>query len=220
MIELLIVGPLQTNCYILPLPAEGQRKKSCILVDPGGDSQIIIAHLQKLGFLPSIIVLTHGHFDHLLALDQLVEYVQEQGGQPDIAIHSAESNRLGPNADRVHREDFLRIGALEFMNSHWRSLPAATRLLMDGDAIGPFKVLHVPGHSPGSIALWNERKKILISGDCLFRSGVGRTDLPGGDAASLRSSLQRLLRLPAKTRVYPGHGSATSIADEQAWLDF
>jgi glyoxylase-like metal-dependent hydrolase (beta-lactamase superfamily II) len=82
--------------------------------------------------------------------------------------------------------------------------------------IGPFKVLHLPGHSPGSAGFLLEQEKILLSGDTLFRAGIGRTDLPGGDWPALQKSLDRLLSMDPAIAVYPGHGPLTTIGEEQA----
>jgi glyoxylase-like metal-dependent hydrolase (beta-lactamase superfamily II) len=94
-------------------------------------------------------------------------------------------------------------------------MPDASVLLDEGDTLGPFRVLHLPGHSPGSIGLLWEEEKVLISGDTLFRAGMGRTDLPGGDGKLLDASLERLFKLDGDTRVYPGHGETTTIGRER-----
>lgn len=220
MIEQLVVGPMATNAWIVPLPAEGARKKHCILVDPGGDADIIIARLEALKLRPSLVVLTHGHFDHLQALGEVVQKYAQDDWTVDIAIHSGDIDHTGPKSQDTHRRDFARVGGQAFIAQYWRDVPLATRQLADGDPVGPFVVLSVPGHRPGCIALWDKKKKILISGDCLFKRGVGRTDLPGGDERALRASLHRLLDLPAATLVLPGHGDTTTIGSEADWLGF
>ena len=86
--------------------------------------------------------------------------------------------------------------------------------------MGPFTVLHLPGHTPGSVALWDEKADVLFSGDTLFHRGYGRTDLPGGDEAWLFASLKRLFAMNGGVKVYPGHGSRTSISEEARTLRF
>jgi glyoxylase-like metal-dependent hydrolase (beta-lactamase superfamily II) len=89
-------------------------------------------------------------------------------------------------------------------------------LLTEGDVVGPFTTLHLPGHTPGSVAFWDKEAKILFSGDTLFKGDYGRTDLPGGSEPTLIASLKRLFTLDGEIKVYPGHDSATSIGREAA----
>jgi glyoxylase-like metal-dependent hydrolase (beta-lactamase superfamily II) len=103
----------------------------------------------------------------------------------------------------IHREDAPYLG------------PIASCELEDGDEIGPFTVMHTPGHTPGSVVFLNTAQKIMFSGDTLFQGNCGRVDLPGGDQASIQASLKRLLALDKGIQVLPGHGPATSIAAEQ-----
>lgn len=218
MIEQLVVGPLETNAWIVPLKAEGKRRKHSMIVDPGGNAEEIISRVEALKTPPSLIVFTHGHFDHMQAAGQIVQHFSSETWVVDVAIHRIEAGRTGTDSERIHRSDFSRVGGLAYINEYWRPVPQATRLLDNGDRLDSFEVIHVPGHSQGSIALYDSRKDILISGDCLFRRGVGRTDLPGGDQEALHKSLHRLLALPGKTLVLPGHGPNTNIAQEQSWL--
>jgi glyoxylase-like metal-dependent hydrolase (beta-lactamase superfamily II) len=172
---------------------------------------LIIARLAKLSLRPRYIVLTHAHFDHVEALPELA------AAYPDavIAIHPAEAAKLGPGSLELHRRDFAGAGAATYVDALWKPLPEATLFLKDGDSLGPFTVLHLPGHSPGSIGLYWQEEKILLSGDTLFYAGVGRTDLPGGDWSELEQSLKRLFLLDGETKVYPGHGPATTIHRER-----
>jgi glyoxylase-like metal-dependent hydrolase (beta-lactamase superfamily II) len=96
----------------------------------------------------------------------------------------------------------------------WEDMPSPAVELSEGDTIGPFRVLHLPGHTPGSVAFYDEGAKVLFSGDTLFRGDYGRTDLPGGDTAKIMASLYRLFTLDKDIRVYPGHGPATTIGAE------
>jgi glyoxylase-like metal-dependent hydrolase (beta-lactamase superfamily II) len=96
-------------------------------------------------------------------------------------------------------------------------MPSPTRLLAEGDTIGPFTVLHLPGHTPGSVGFFRESEGALFSGDTLFRDGSGRTDLPGGNSNHLEESLHRLMAMDADILVYPGHGEATTIGAERQY---
>jgi glyoxylase-like metal-dependent hydrolase (beta-lactamase superfamily II) len=216
MVNRITVGELATNCWIVPIPQTGGK---CILADPGGDGDAIIARLGKLLLRPVYIALTHAHFDHIAALPDIA------AAYPDakIAIHRAEASKLGPDSRELHRRDFAAAGASSYVDAFFAlyadrglEMPEASVLLDEGDTLGPFRVLHLPGHSPGSIGLLWEEEKILLSGDTLFRAGVGRTDLPGGDWKLLDASLERLFKLEADTRVYPGHEEPTTIGRERA----
>jgi glyoxylase-like metal-dependent hydrolase (beta-lactamase superfamily II) len=210
MINRITVGELATNCWIIPI------EDGCMAVDPGGDADAIIARLVKLRLTLRFIVLTHTHFDHLAALPDLGATF------PDavIAVHREETMRLGPGALEQHRRDFSAAGAVQYVDQLWKPMPDAGKLLDEGDGVGPFTVLHLPGHSPGSIGLFWKEEKILLSGDTLFRSGTGRTDLPGGSQKDLEQSLKRLLGMNKDIQVYPGHGETTTIRREQDILAY
>ena len=205
MINQLIVRELQTNCWITTLSGG-----DCIVVDPGGDDQLILERLNKLRLNPQYIVLTHAHFDHIAALPFLASQFPDAG----IAIHPSEAGKIGPHSLESHRRDFNAVGYASYVETLWKPMPEATILLKEGDTLGPFRIMHLPGHSPGSIALYNAEEKILFSGDTLFRAGVGRTDLQGGDEQLLIQSLQRLFSMDGDINVYPGHGPATTIRRE------
>jgi glyoxylase-like metal-dependent hydrolase (beta-lactamase superfamily II) len=226
MINHILVGAIATNCWILPAslsdePGPGEiEPREGIVFDPGADAPAIIARLRRLNLRPRYIILTHGHFDHISALPDLVKAFEGRGPL-EIAIHRDDGNYLGPGAYGVHRESFaVAAGDAGYVDELWQEQPSPTRLLSEGDTIGPFKVLHLPGHSPGSAGFLLEREKILFSGDTLFKAGIGRTDLPGGDWPALQKSLDRLLALDQTITVYPGHGPITSIREEQAREDW
>jgi glyoxylase-like metal-dependent hydrolase (beta-lactamase superfamily II) len=218
------VGDLGTNCWITPLDPSGNGGE-CIVVDPGAEGDKITAKLTRLDLQPRYIVLTHAHFDHIAALPDLAVYrnAPSSACPIDIAVHPLEAAKLGPNSLELHRKDFQAAGASSFVDYWWENnlkspLPEATLMLNEGDTIGPFVVLHVPGHTPGSIALHWAQEKLLISGDTLFNSGVGRTDLYGGDTETLNQSLSRLFTLDEDTLVCPGHGPKTTIQQEKLYF--
>ncbi|MBN2810274.1 MAG: MBL fold metallo-hydrolase [Spirochaetales bacterium] len=209
-----VVGPLGVNAWFIDC---GSGRAA--VVDPGGDADSIISHLSALNAEPSVFFLTHGHFDHLSALPALKK---RWPGVP-VAIHPADSEWLGPGAHERHRAFFEALGCGWMVARYGGDLPAPDILLSDGEALpgnlipgmSGWKVLHTPGHSPGSVCLYNEEFSILVSGDTLFRRGYGRTDGPGGSMDSLSRSLERLFSLPASTRVLPGHGEETLVRDEK-----
>ncbi|MDR0455276.1 MAG: MBL fold metallo-hydrolase [Treponema sp.] len=183
----IIVGSIATNCWIYPLDNDG----ACAVIDPGEEGSRIIARLDQLKLFPRYILLTHGHFDHIGAVSALAaEYGKRRMGACKIAIHGADTE--------------------------WEGMPPPDIVLAEGDAIGPFTVLHLPGHTPGSIGLWDKKAGILFSGDTLFCGAYGRTDFPGGNEAQIFASLKRLFALDSGIQVYPGHGPATSIGREAA----
>lgn len=195
-IERLEVGPLSTNCWLVFDEATG----SALVIDPAAEPETILHALS--GAPVSAVVLTHGHFDHLEAAAGILA-----ASEVPLLVHAADAAALV--------DPQVNLSAV--FSGDGFAAPAATRLLADGDAVTvgelTFRVLHTPGHTPGSICLLGGGE--LFSGDTLFASSVGRTDLPGGDGRALRDSIARALApLPAETRVHPGHGPDTTIARE------
>jgi glyoxylase-like metal-dependent hydrolase (beta-lactamase superfamily II) len=206
MIHRIVVGPIATNCWII------QYEKAGIIIDPGFDPDTIIARLEYLHIQPEYILLTHGHFDHVLAIGAINLYYEQKGKTLQIAIHTLDQQYLGKNALNAHRKELTEIGGLPLLEKfNITTLPPPTRLLQEDDRIGPFIVLHLPGHTPGSVGYYDEATKQIFSGDTLFANGVGRTDLPGSDDQALKQSLRRLLALPGDVTVYPGHGPRSTI---------
>lgn len=190
----LVVGPLGTNCYIVADPAT---KEAC-LIDPGADAEKIKDLLRKNGLELKYIIITHGHGDHIGANGQF---------KVPIYIHRLEA-------------DFLTDPGLNMSKMFMFGItsPKAEKLLEEGDVLklGNLKleILHTPGHSPGSISIHVDG--VVFTGDALFAGSIGRTDLPYGDEALLTSSItEKLFALDDKTKVYPGHGPATTIGDEK-----
>ncbi len=196
-IHTLVVGRLQTNCYIL------QSDSTALVIDPGDESERIIRFLKDIAVKPTHIVATHAHFDHVLGVDTI---------RAKLKIPFL-----------IHRDD---LSMLESMQSRVRQImgfsvpppPKVDQFLEDGQSIefgqDKVKVIHTPGHSPGSISLAGQ--DFVMTGDALFNQSIGRTDLPGGDLDTLiRSITQCLFILDDDTIVYPGHGPETSIGDEK-----
>ena len=165
-----------------------------LLIDPGDD----LPTLARLAGGIKAIRLTHGHFDHMLAAEEL----QKRTGVP-VYVHPLDAPMLSD-------------ASLSAYNPEVSSLPQPGHIACTAypESLFGFRVLHTPGHTPGSVCLYHEGEKVLFSGDTLFRAGFGRTDLAGGSMHQLLSSLRTLLALPRDVRVYPGHGESTTIDEE------
>ncbi|HAL30832.1 MAG TPA: MBL fold metallo-hydrolase [Coriobacteriia bacterium] len=191
----LTLGPLDTNCWLVDDGAGGP----VLVVDPADDAAGILEALGSRRV--AAVVLTHGHFDHLGAVREILDST----GAP-LVVHED---------DAASSTTSTGNGGALFGFSE--TAPQADRTVRDGDVITAgeleLRVIHTPGHTPGSICLYGG--DILLSGDTLFAGSIGRTDFPGGDMAAMRRSIARLASLPDETRVCPGHGPETSIARER-----
>ena len=197
--ELVVVGALETNCYLVYC----EETRACAVIDPGADPERIIAAVADLELKPAIVINTHGHVDHIGANSDIVR----KYGVP-LGIHGADTEMLQVS-DYI--ELSLLLGA--------KNSPAPDRLLAEGDEIAfgrtSLRVIHTPGHTRGSVAFVHGG--LLFSGDTLFCGGVGRTDLPGGSWKDLdRSIRERILTLPEETVVLPGHGPRTTVGQERS----
>jgi hydroxyacylglutathione hydrolase len=190
------VGELQTNCYILYDASSCE----CFIIDPGAEAGKIRALITREKMLPKAVLLTHGHPDHMGAAAVLTAHFQVP-----LWVHGADEKELRSASGHGLASMF----GIELP-------PPAGRLLADGDTfeVGgmEFKVIHSPGHSPGSILLHGEG--LLFTGDTLFKEDVGRTDLPGGDEGELQCSLDRIKGFPPATIILPGHGESSILEHE------
>ena len=197
LISVVVVGPLQVNCYLVACP----KTHEALVIDPGDDSESILETVRASRWTVTGIVNTHGHFDHIGANRALVEATGAA-----LMIHELDLPLM--QKARAHAQLY---------GLHAEPSPIPSRLLKDGDSIAfgalACQVIHLPGHSPGGIALLCGRH--LFAGDVLFAGSIGRTDLPGGDHDSLvRGIRRRLWCLPGDTVVHPGHGPDTTIDRE------
>ncbi|MEZ4526827.1 MAG: MBL fold metallo-hydrolase [Desulfobacterales bacterium] len=203
IIESLEVGPIMANCFILGC----EKTKEAVVIDPGGDADLILMELARLGLKVKYLINTHGHFDHVGANKRMKAVT----GAP-ILIHAGDA----PMLMRLSK-DALMFG-LTAENS-----PEPDQNINDGDKIRfgeiTLKVIHTPGHSPGGVALLTEGH--VFVGDTLFSGSIGRTDLPGGDYNTLISSVRsKLFILDDSTVVHCGHGPDTTIGREKQYNPF
>lgn len=197
IIHTLVVGRLQTNCYIL------QSGHEAIVIDPGDEPERIIKFLATLNVKTKQIVATHAHFDHVLGVDGV-----RKATKTPFLIHEDDLGILQSMQERVKAFMGLKVGPPPSVDGFVKE----NDVLTVGDE--SLKVIHTPGHSPGSISLHG--KDNVLTGDALFNQSIGRTDTPGGDTETLlRSIRDKLFRLPDNIVVYPGHGSETTIGDEK-----
>jgi glyoxylase-like metal-dependent hydrolase (beta-lactamase superfamily II) len=184
-IHTLTLGLFQVNCYIVC--KEGSDR--CVVIDPGYDAKKILAFLEEKNLHPDAILLTHGHFDHVGA-------VKDLAADTDCKVFVHELEHTMPHT--------ITAGKLYATDGYADQISVAG---MD------LSVLHTPGHTPGSVCLIIE--DAMFSGDTLFAGSCGRTDLPGGDWATIQSSLRSLKELSADYRVFPGHGESTTLTQEK-----
>ncbi len=196
--ERIVVGALETNCYLVYC----EETRGCAVVDPGADPEKIVHVIEKKNLTPSVLINTHGHVDHVGAnKDIKVKY------EIPLCIHSSDSQML----------DNIVATTMGFFLGAKKS-PKPDRFIADGDTIQvgkqDLKVIHTPGHSLGSVSLVGDG--FLLTGDLLFCGGVGRTDLPGGSWSVLEESIcNKIYSFPDATEVLPGHGPTTTIGQEK-----
>ncbi|MEF8811522.1 MAG: MBL fold metallo-hydrolase [Bacteroidales bacterium] len=197
-------NPFQENTYLIY-----DETQKCIILDPGcyfaEEQKELTDFIAENGLQPEYIVHSHGHVDHILGSDYLRNYYNIQS-----IMHKDDLEVLRKS------KDFGEMIGIEI------DQPTDPEIFInEGEKISfgntSFDVLHLPGHSPGSIGLYNEKEQVIFAGDVLFRRGIGRTDLMGGDHATLiRNIKDKLLSLNDDTVVYPGHGDTTTIKEEKA----
>jgi glyoxylase-like metal-dependent hydrolase (beta-lactamase superfamily II) len=213
IVETLVVGLLQVNCYVLGC----QDTREAVVLDPGDDVEDILAALKHHRLQLKQIVATHGHFDHVLAVDAL--------------------RRATDAPFLIHRDDLPILADMQSRAAFFLSLrlpapPAVDAFLSEGDEVTfgqeRLRVIHTPGHSPGGVSLYacpecseGDRQGKVFVGDTLFAGSIGRTDVPGGDYETLLDSVRRkLFPLGDEVVVYAGHGPTTTIGLEKKYNPF
>lgn len=196
----LVLGMVRTNCYI----AYEEDSRKAVIIDPADSAERIIEVLSELSLMPEAVLLTHGHFDHMLAADRLrKEY------HIPVCVMEEEKELLADPEKNVSSRFMAPYGT------------AAEEGLTDGQILpyldGAIRVLATPGHTAGCCCYYVEKEALLFSGDTLFQGSVGRTDLPTAKPSLLGISIkEKLFVLPEETLVLPGHGEETTIGEEKA----
>ena len=199
IIETVPVGPLQVNSYILGC----ERSHEGVVIDAGGSVDKLLLQIGKLGLTIKYLIDTHGHFDHIGGNRAFIEATGAK-----LLIHEKDAFLLSMASHAG------RSFGVDAENS-----PEPDSFLTDGMIIEfgdqRLEIIHTPGHSPGGCSIYNADAGVVFTGDTLFNGSVGRTDLPGGSIeVLLRSIRKRLVTLPETTRVHPGHGPSSTIANE------
>ncbi len=202
----LILGPVQTNAYLIADPASGE----AAVIDPAWDGAVIMAEAARRGWRIGHLWLTHAHFDHFGGAAAIADGLDHS---PVVAIHPADrllwraqggAPLFGMRIDVGPEPDFdLQHGQI---------------LHLGGNT---FEVRHTPGHTPGHVVYYCAAEKLVFCGDLIFRESIGRTDLPGGDYETIIESIRsQILSLPEDTRLLSGHGEATTVGDEIRYNPF
>lgn len=198
-LKAVVVGMVSTNCYI----AANNETNEIIIIDPGDNAEVINENVQSMHGQVRGIILTHGHFDHIMAVNELAAQYHVK-----VYAHSIEKELLadpGLNCSQDIRRPYM-VDLQETLEDNMTFTLAGFRI----------KVLHTPGHTEGSVCYLFEEEGMLFSGDTIFMESVGRTDLPTGNERKLLDSIQtKLMELGDDIKVFPGHGPSTSIGYEK-----
>lgn len=200
-IDVLVVGQLQTNAYLLSDP----ETLTTFIVDPGDDGGFIINKILEKGFTPCGIIATHGHFDHIMGAFEIQKTF-------DLPLYA--------NQDDAFLFSNMQKSAKFYLKHNYCDPPPTLTHPVCGNQMLPLgksgiRIISLPGHTPGSIGLHDESAGILVCGDTIFSGGqVGRTDFSYSSSEKLQNSLDYILSFPGDTVLYPGHGQQTSVGRE------
>lgn len=203
LVKRLVVGALQTNCYLI----SHQETKETIVIDPAEEAERIQEEIERNGLKPVVILLTHGHFDHMGAADLLRKWYQ-------VSVYGCEAEMDVMENPEWNLSKMFGKGFSFKADGAFRD---GEKLHYLGEEI---TVLQTPGHTKGSCCFYFAKEGFLVSGDTLFAESVGRTDFPTGGYGALREAVLKLFQLPEETVVYPGHYEETTIAHEKRYNPF
>ncbi len=197
----LVLGPVQTNCYLVG----EETSRQAVVIDPAWDGEKIMAEAVRRGWEVAAVWLTHAHFDHVAGAAALARVLPT------------------PLTLAIHPDDLLlyqRQGGAAMFGLQIDPGPEPTVLLSHGQVLPlgqvDFEVRHTPGHTPGHVVFYSDAEKVVFCGDVIFRGSIGRTDLPGSSYPALIESIEtQLFSLPDQTVLYSGHGPQTSIGIER-----
>ena len=204
-IENFVLGPVGTNCYIV----SNEETKECFLVDMAACPPELVSHIKNSGLTVKAVLLTHGHFDHIMGLDRFLEEFPAPVYACAAEKELLESAQLNSSSGMLG-QPYTFHGA---------------QYVKDGDLLEiagmKIQVIQTPGHTIGGCCYYIADEQTLFSGDTLFRASIGRTDLPTGSMGALvRSVTEKILVLPDETRVYPGHMEETTVGYEKKYNPF
>lgn len=201
VIKILELGSLNTNCYLV----WDKKTFETIVIDPADSGDLISEEILQNNLKLKNIILTHGHFDHVLGLLEL----KLNFPKAKILLHSQDLFLL-KNSQQ---------SAWHWLNRQTDPVPLPDEFLADGDILKlgkiDFRIMHAPGHTPGSICLYSKDSQTLFSGDLLFKNAIGKTDFSYSNPNKMQNSLKKIFKLPKETLVYPGHGETTMIGQER-----
>ena len=200
-----VLGPVATNCYI----GINEETKECFIVDPATCPPEFVSYIKNAGLTVKAVLLTHGHFDHIMGLDALLK-------EFPVPVYAHEAERDVLESEQLNSSASMLGQPYSFSGADYVTNRQELRI-----AGFEIRVVYTPGHTIGGCCYYIEKEKTLFSGDTLFHGSVGRTDLPTGSMGQLVSSVRdRLFVLPDDTKVYPGHMEETTIGYEKKYNPF
>ena len=200
-----VLGPVATNCYI----GINEETKECFIVDPATCPPEFVSYIKNAGLTVKAVLLTHGHFDHIMGLGALLK-------EFPVPVYAHEAERDVLESEQLNSSASMLGQPYSFSGADYVTNRQELRI-----AEFEIRVIYTPGHTIGGCCYYIEKEKTLFSGDTLFHGSVGRTDLPTGSMGQLVSSVRdRLFVLPDDTQVYPGHMEETTIGYEKKYNPF
>lgn len=195
------VGMMATNCYFLT----DQKDKSAIIIDPGDAGDYLNQKIMEYGIVPVLVLLTHGHFDHILGIADIKL-------TRNIPVYISPADNFLVKTAAASREYFLNVKTVPAPDVSFFTNTVDVKIM---DRFG-LTVIKTPGHTPGSLCYYSQKENFIFTGDTIFKDGaVGRTDFSYSSEKDLYKSLKTLMKLPDKTIIYPGHGEPSTIGKER-----